>query len=536
MSLRGWQALLHCIRGIASPQDDRVPDAELLQRLVSGRDEAAFTALFSRHGPLVLGTCRRILWHDADVEDAFQATFLVLLRKAPGISQRKALSGWLHKVATRTACLARKRAYTRRCHEQASARPADAAVSSADPLAHVGSVLDEEVNRLPEKYRLPVVLCYLQGQTNAEAARLLGCPTGTVFSRLATARERLRQRLTRRGVSASALALVLTPAGVPEALAAATVQALAGTGTAIAPPGVVMLVEGVLRSMALENIQKAAVPLLIVLGLLAVGVALLGGRVEGDGPPTAPKAPAQRPTEAATDPAERFVGTWERHDQFGGEQVWKITRRDGQWAILVACGNSGHRIEASGRVWASFQGRDFQVANDRLTFRQQYIKQPPGYDDGNPVALKLSGEQLVVGDEAKVPLARAGDGRELLGTWTGPSARAGFRETWTIQKDKAAVEIVLDGYGGEKATSGSLTLAGFSVVGTVTRDGEEVGSFRGKSAHYFLRTLSFTQEFDKLPPGWDNGTTITATGRRDQLDCNWQLGDKKGGRRLSKTP
>jgi hypothetical protein len=95
---------------------------------------------------------------------------------------------------------------------------------------------------------------------------------------------------------------------------------------------------------------------------------------------------------------------------------------------------------------------------------------------------------------------------------------------------------VLNGYDGKKATSGSLALPGISVVGAVTREGREVGSFRGKNGHYFRRILTFTQEFDKLPPGWDNGTTITATGSGDRLDCDWRIGDQKGRQQLARTP
>src|SRR5262245_27142454 len=185
------------------PPDDEDSDGRLLQRFVAHADESAFEALVQRHGPMVLGVCRRLLPSAPDVEDAFQATFLVLVRKAGSIRWPERLSCWLHGVARRVADRVRMEAAQRKKHESAVPLRAE-----GEPFADVvwrdlRTVLDDEVQRLPEKYRTPFILCYLEGRTNEEAARHLGCPTGTVLSRLAWARDRLRARLTRRGVTLS---------------------------------------------------------------------------------------------------------------------------------------------------------------------------------------------------------------------------------------------------------------------------------------------------------------------------------------------
>jgi len=199
-----------------------VSDAILLERFVSGREEAAFVALVQRHGPLVEGICRRVLRNDHDVEDVFQATFLVLARKAAGIPWRESVGGWLCSVAHRLALGARSD-HSRRQRRETSfttlARSGPAVSDGGDagllpekyhPLAEPSGeierrdlrrLLDDELRQLPEKYRAPVVLCDLEGQSHAEAARQLGCPAGSMSRRLDRARALLRRRLILRGLS-----------------------------------------------------------------------------------------------------------------------------------------------------------------------------------------------------------------------------------------------------------------------------------------------------------------------------------------------
>jgi RNA polymerase sigma-70 factor (ECF subfamily) len=251
------------------------PDAQLLRRFAADRDQAAFALLVERHGPVVLGVCRRVLGTVHDAEDAFQATFLVLARKAGSIRDPDLLGNWLYGVASRIARKARASMHRRQTHErQVSLLPSLAAPGGgADP--DLGPVLDEELARLPEKYRAALVLCYLEGKTNEEAARLLRWPTGTVKGRLARARDLLRNRLVRRGLRASTLLLatylieVRANAGVPAALAEATVRAgvcYAGGPTAAVSPTAVRLAEAALNS------ARAARR---VAGLVAVGLAIV---------------------------------------------------------------------------------------------------------------------------------------------------------------------------------------------------------------------------------------------------------------------
>jgi RNA polymerase sigma factor (sigma-70 family) len=210
MPPRSLRAVLKRVYGLLPPPGQReASDAALLERFLTQRDECAFELLVWRHGPLVLGACRRVLRHEQDAEDAFQATFLTLARKAASIGKGASVGCWLCKVAYRSA-LRVKQAARRRQALLDEWPPLEVDTTEpAELLARqeIGPVLDEEIARLPQHYRDAFVLCYLEGKTNAEAGELLGCPKGTVLSRLARARERLRRPLT---VRHSALAAPLT--------------------------------------------------------------------------------------------------------------------------------------------------------------------------------------------------------------------------------------------------------------------------------------------------------------------------------------
>jgi RNA polymerase sigma factor (sigma-70 family) len=206
---------------LSSTEGDGLSDAELLRRWVTGRDEAAFEVLLWRHGPMVLGVCRRVLGDLHDAEDAFQATFWVLACKATSIHRHESLAAWLHGVAQRMSLKARNTNLRRRGRERRSAVKANTEPVDEQTWEELRLILDEELGRLPEKYRAPVVLCYLEGKTNEQAARELGCPKSSLSSRLGRARELLRERLMQRGVtlSASAVATLLmgqtATAGLP---------------------------------------------------------------------------------------------------------------------------------------------------------------------------------------------------------------------------------------------------------------------------------------------------------------------------------
>jgi RNA polymerase sigma factor (sigma-70 family) len=183
----------------AAPAD--TTDAALLGRFVTSRDEAAFAVLVRRHSPMVLGVCRRVLGCEADAEDACQAVFLLLARRAGAVRTPAAVGGWLHAAAYRLAQKARTQQTRRRARERRAARPAAADAPAA--WAELQGVLDGVLAGLPERYRAALVLCYLEGRTQDETARRLGCPLATLRSRVARGRKLLRDRLARRGLSLS---------------------------------------------------------------------------------------------------------------------------------------------------------------------------------------------------------------------------------------------------------------------------------------------------------------------------------------------
>src|SRR5262249_868423 len=205
----GPETLVRCIRRWMIPSEaEEATDAALLDRFISARDETAFAALVDRHGPLVLHVCRRVLGHLQDAEDAFQAVFLVLARKAATVSPRDALTAWLHGVAHRVALKARAaKLRQQRAGPPLVEPPAD---PRPDPLADLSArellaLVDEEVRRLPHVYRLPVILCCLEGRSLEEAARQLGWTLGSVKGRLERGRARLHARLIGRGLTLSAV-------------------------------------------------------------------------------------------------------------------------------------------------------------------------------------------------------------------------------------------------------------------------------------------------------------------------------------------
>src|SRR5262249_28181882 len=224
------------VRRLAERNTQALTDRQLLDRFTRTQDEAAFAELVRRHGPAVLSVCRRVLHHEQDAEDAFQAAFLILVRKAGSIRQHESLGGWLFRVSYRLALRARAQVVRRR--EQLTA-PDDLplATCSEEPRDALGLPLDEELQRLPEAYRSAVVLCYLEGRSQAEAARLLATTANAVNSRLKRAREILRQRLARHGLLlsggmvAAALDGHAAQAALPPALVRLTLQTAVGFTT-----------------------------------------------------------------------------------------------------------------------------------------------------------------------------------------------------------------------------------------------------------------------------------------------------------------
>jgi RNA polymerase sigma factor (sigma-70 family) len=251
---------------------DGASDANLLEAFLTRRDEVAFAALVRRHGPMVLGVCRRVLRHEEDAEDAFQAAFVVLARRAASV-RADTLGNWLYGVAYRTAMKAKVMTAKRRSREQEIGRMPRSESRPDEPWQDLLPLLDRELCRLPDKYRGPVVLCDLEGKSRKDAAGQLGVPEGTLSSRLNRARALLARRLTRHGpaASAGAVALALTheaPARVPARLLVSTVSAATGP----TPASVAALTEGVLKVMLLERL-KVGIAVAVTLALVGLGVA-----------------------------------------------------------------------------------------------------------------------------------------------------------------------------------------------------------------------------------------------------------------------
>ena len=263
-------------------------DGQLLEHFVDRKNEgseAAFAALVALHSAMVWKVCRQILPNSSDAEDAFQATFLLLVRKAGSIRRREALGSWLYGVARRVAVRAKADAARRRLHESQITSGSETSMPDRSHPEELAA-LHEEVDGLPEKYRLAVLLCHLEGRTHSEAASLLGCPTATISIRLSRARELLRERLTRRGVSlSSVVALVLGPLSASHAITVGLVESTtkavtkyiaAGKTitTGILPAEITQLTEGVLRTMTIKK-SVIATTFLLLSGLAVSGIGWL---------------------------------------------------------------------------------------------------------------------------------------------------------------------------------------------------------------------------------------------------------------------
>jgi RNA polymerase sigma factor (sigma-70 family) len=291
----GLSKVIGHLRQALAPPDRGPSDGQLLERFVADHDEGAFTALVRRHGPMVLGVARRVLRHTQDAEDVFQATFLVLARRAGSVVKRESVGSFLYGTAYRIAlearCLNARRARERQVEQLP--HPAVAAEEPQDwrPL------LDEELSRLPEKYRAAVVLCELEGRPRREAARQLGVPEGTLSSRLAAARRMLAGRLARRGLALAGGAFG-TQAVVPAALAASTVRAatLFAAGQATGATAAAALTEGVCKAMFMSKLQSVVAASLLT---AVVGVGAWTCGAGGQEPAPKPAADARDDKETA---------------------------------------------------------------------------------------------------------------------------------------------------------------------------------------------------------------------------------------------
>jgi C-terminal peptidase prc len=318
------QTVVRHLRRLARAPEPELTDRQLLNRFTAAGDKSSFTVLVDRHGPLVWGVCRRLLAHHQDAEDIFQATFLVLARKAPAVRWTDSVGGWLHEVAYRLSTEARFKSARRRFHELQAGQQQTAARESRSATQELCALVDEQLHRLPEKLRVPVLLCYLEGLTRDQAARQLNWSLRTLDRRLAQGRELLRRRLIHQGITLSAglLVPVLTASAASASLAAAlksaTVQAAgafaAGDSATIASGS---LAKAYLKGMTMVRWKWAAV-VCLNLGLTAGG-GMLAERAFSfaAGGQQAPEA-AKSKDSAKSDKPEQPAP-----DDFAG-QVWDI--------------------------------------------------------------------------------------------------------------------------------------------------------------------------------------------------------------------
>jgi RNA polymerase sigma factor (sigma-70 family) len=369
------QTVLHQLRRLASPKGlGALTDAQLLQRIVGDRDAAAFEVAVWRYGPMVLGVCRKLLRREQDAEDAFQATFLTLARQAHAIGKGDALAGWLYQVAYRAALRARSRDLKHRAAERLDVEVPAVTADTADlENRELFVVLAEELQRLPEKYRAPLISCYLQGKTHEQTARELRRPPGSISRHLARGRELLRGRMARRGACLSTGLLVTlladkASAAVLPSLVLPTVTAALeySAGAAVGTPGAA-LANGVIKGMFLSK-MKAVAGVVLILGMLAAGTAGLAHQVLAQHPPKAePSRPAQtaespKPTEDKKAPLDP------NGDPLPDGAVFRlggIRLRHTQPASAVIFSANGKELLSAGkdqqiRVWDPATGKEKQ--------------------------------------------------------------------------------------------------------------------------------------------------------------------------------
>jgi RNA polymerase sigma factor (sigma-70 family) len=545
-------AVLRHLRRLADdPAGDGLSDRTLLERFARRREEAAFEILVRRHGPLVLAVCRRVLGHEHDAEDAFQAAFLVLARKVGCVRWQESVATWLYEVAYRTALKARAAQARRRKHERAAAERR--AREGADPPAAEDwqAAVDAEVARLPAKYRAPVVLCYLQGRSHTEAARQLGWPEGTVKGRLARARELLRGRLARRGLALSPAlaALALSPALVPAALAGSTAQAArafaTGTGLAagVIPDRAGLLAQGMLKAMVASKV-KLGILLLLLAGLLGLGAGLSGHRVLADKQPPArqvgPPPQANNPTSSRPALVRRVL-----KDCYGDPlpagafaRLGTVRLRQGNQVQAVAFSPDRKTLASTGhypvvRIWDRKTGQEIRRLRGPRGLVADYcwMKSLAYSRDGKYLAAGgANGDRTIyvweaeTGKEARrlkghdgnvTGLAFTPDGKHLISSSSDRTLRL-----WEVATGKKVRQF--EGHGAwvrcMALSRDGKTLASGADDKTVRLWDVASGKQKGKSlAHpQLLKAVAFTHDGKTLATGcWDNVIRLwdVATGR-----------------------
>jgi RNA polymerase sigma factor (sigma-70 family) len=412
-------------------------DGQLLRDYLGRRDEAALAVLVRRHGQMVWGVCRRVLgnWHDA--EDAFQATFLVLVRRAASITAPELLANWLYGVAHQTARKARATSAKRGARERQVAEMPEPAATEHELWSDIESLLDQELSRLPEKYRVAIVLCELEGKTRKAAARQLGVPDGTLAARLARGRVMLTKRLARHGLSvtAGALAVLLAQdaasASAPLSVVDSTIKAASlfatgqATATCVISVRVAALTEGVLKAMLLTKL-KLATAVLLMLGLLGAATALLAQQtaVRDQPAPPQPQQPqrdraakgevktSQEEQDRLTDARGRILFA---HSPSGPSRLASIRMGDKRATLLFQEQALTDAFADCFRISPSGKHVAYRV-HQTIEGEAKYAIHMRSLDpEGDPVDLQVDGQELCwSGDGKQIAVSRGQSGNVLV--------------------------------------------------------------------------------------------------------------------------
>jgi RNA polymerase sigma factor (sigma-70 family) len=507
-------------------------DSQLLEEYVCRRDEAAFTALVERHAQLVFGVCRRMLSRKEDAEDAFQATFLVFARRASSIRRRQSLPAWLHGVARRVALKARLQAARRR---DAAQRAMDETEPMTGPdtaeqaaQREASRVVDEELQHLPEKFRLPIILCYFEGRTYEEAAQELGLPSGSMGKRLSQAQERLRERLLRRGVTLSATCLGMLLASsaqaVPPMLTGAAIKAAllfaAGNSAAAAiSERVVVLAQGVLHAMWIGRVKNLAMACGVMVLLLGGGGALMMGSLTAG--PKHPQAEQAGAIDAEPAPAKKWQQRWAK--SWKGEMIACLAMTpDGKTVAIGKYDGAVTLIEAATGKEIGTLGKKDEVPK-RDGFPGAGFPAAPGVGGGmvggfNPqafgglaaptcMAFSPDGKTLATASIGATFNAFSPDGKAL-----GAGSLGGTIELWDVPQRRSRARIST----GEGANHSIQTVTfapdGNSLVagGGTTKDGSELTSW---VKHWELATCKVIAEYSGAPPSVVSSLSFSPDGR-----------------------
>jgi RNA polymerase sigma factor (sigma-70 family) len=512
-------------------------DGQLLDRFARLRDEAAFAAILRRHGPMVLAVCRRVMGRLQDAEDAFQATFLLLARKATSIRKKESVGSWLHGVARRIAVKAKGRDDRRRVRERRAGAMRKTGTDVGAAWSELRELLDEALQRLPERYRAALVIFHLEGRTREEAARQLGCPLATLRSRLTRGRKLLRTELTRRGITLTAEALgaallVSTAEAAPPLLLDATLKAallFAGGKTAGAvSTSAAALANECLKAMGIMK-TKIVVMLLAALSLVGVGVGAMAQpavKPPEEKPPAA-KPPAEPPQkhepqvylddygDPLPDGAVRRVGTL-RFRHGGGQVNSLIVCPDGK-TLISGTFHGDRKIRtwdlATGKLLHSFPGsfafRQIALSPDGTTLAESHENDVIHLWD---VATGKESRRLEWKGCQPYSVAFSPDGKTLVS-----GAIMGFLDFWDLEKGKH--------------TERRKTSNGFSTQLAYSADGKTLAS-KSWADEITLRDVGSGKEI-RLPKEPDFGPfAFSPDGAVLAAGCNYANNDPKGSFRL----